>query len=44
LLLLLSSRVGFDLLLCGLLMHGLRRSVAHNQFAFLLGGLLPSGV
>jgi hypothetical protein len=34
LLFLLGSLVGFDLLLCCLLMHGLRRLVAHNQFAF----------
>ena len=35
LLLLLGSRVGFNLLLCYLLMYGLRRLVAHIQFAFL---------
>jgi hypothetical protein len=31
LLLLQGIRVGFDLLLCCLLMYGLRRLVAHNQ-------------
>ena len=35
LLFLLGGRVGFDLLLCRLLLHGLRRLVAHNRFAFL---------
>ena len=35
LLLLLGSHVGFNLLLCYLLMYGLRRLVAHIHFAFL---------
>jgi hypothetical protein len=34
LLLLLSRGVGFQLFLCRLFLHGLRRPIAHNHFAF----------
>jgi hypothetical protein len=42
LLLFLRGRGGFLFLLCRLFVNGLRRSIAHNQFAF-IEGLLPAG-